>query len=203
MTSSESLHIRSVEIHFAESDVWFTTSFLFTDLYRNNKIWKIYRVYRAFLSCLLAISKKQFTVPQDWRADGESLSFAFIKLREMSIGRALLTRRILWRPFHKTRPSICGLIYAILDVCISVVHVRFAYYLGRVATSRNAKACGRRLCYSCAFAKRRRLSGVCQAHDTRHREFSLYKQAPRVSDCTTFTRHLWTLSPVLPELSRA
>jgi len=38
-------------------------------LYWNNEICKIYRIYRAFLSCLLAISKKQFTGPQNWRAD--------------------------------------------------------------------------------------------------------------------------------------
>lgn len=38
------------------------------------------------------------------------------------------------------------------------------------------------LYYSCAFAKRRRFSGVCQAYDTRLRfEFSLNKQASRAA----------------------
>jgi len=41
--------------------------------------------------------------------------------------------------------------------------------------SRNAEACGRHVVlHSCAFAKRRRFSDVCQAHDTRRRKFSLY-----------------------------
>lgn len=77
-----------------------------------------------------------------------------------------------------------------------------ASMLGRVATSRNVEACGRRLCYSSAFAKCRRLSGVCQAHDTRHREFSLYKQASLELATAQRLLDIFELSPVLPELSR-
>lgn len=116
--------------------------------------------------------------------------------REMSIGRALLTRRILWRPIHKTRPALyadrciytryCMPVQA-CDVLDSRTNVPGQTVPCRVMSGRVGDA----LCYSCAFAKRRRFSGAFLKPTTLGvPEFSLYKQASRAGSYVTSMWHL-------------
>lgn len=105
--TSESLHVRSAWSTFRGEqylicDVVPVCRFI-------SEQWNLGNI--SYLSCasILFIGniKKAIYRAAGLKSRWENLSFAFIKLREMSIGRVLLTQRILWRPFYKTRPSIC------------------------------------------------------------------------------------------------
>lgn len=128
---------------------------------------KIYRIYRYISTLFIDNIEKAI-----YRGIEGSTKASFIKLREISIGGAWLTRRILWRPIHKIRSvytrTACTRYYMLVQTCNvldSHTNVPGQTVPCRVVPKRVSDAMLLlRFCKTPTFLWR-----VSQAHDIRHR----------------------------------